>query len=400
MTTQQVRDRSKDVTRRDGWFKLAPGTLLCAVEKGMGLKRGEKVVRLGVIRVKSNTAERLDKLITDPAYGVEEMRREGFPDLDPAEFVRRFNARGIPNHAAVSRIEFEYVGGVMAEASGIAWTRSTFNPWIGCTKVSPGCDHCYAENQDSRKRWGGVVHWGPGVPRMRTSPANWHGPGKWNKQAPSSSLAGRAGFWPVFCASLADVFDNEVDVQWRADLMKLIEDTPNLSWLLVTKRIGNVARMVEEAGDYIDRGEGWQSMWGQGVWPDNVRLMITAVNQEEVDRDVPKLLSIPCKNGISYEPALGPVDWSQWLAANDLHNIDGGPRLDWIIVGGESAQGAPARPFDLAWARSTVQQCTNAGVPVFVKQLGSNSGWPDMRDRAGSDPAEWPDELRVQEFPL
>lgn len=304
----------------------------------------------------------------------------------------------------------------MAEASGIAWTRSTFNPWIGCTKVGPGCDHCYAENQDSRKRWGGVVHWGPGVPRMRTSASNWHGPVKWNKQAPSSSFAGRKGFWPVFCASLADVFDNEVDVQWRADLMKLIEDTPNLSWLLVTKRIGNVARMVEEAGDYIDRGEGWQSMWGQGVWPDNVRLMITAVNQEEVDRDVPKLLALPCKNGVSYEPALGPVDWRQYLHAHWCKLLDLGgtttcdcqPRLDWIIVGGESSQGAPARLFDLDWARSTVVQCKAAGVACFVKQLGSawatpnDSGerLPVKRDRAGADPSEWPADLRVREFPL
>jgi len=110
MTTAQVYAREKDVTRRDGWFKLQPGTLLCGVEKGMGLKLGEKVVRICVIRVKSNTPERLDRLL-DPAYGPEEMRREGFPGLDPAEFVRRFNARGIPNHGLVSRIEFEYQDG-------------------------------------------------------------------------------------------------------------------------------------------------------------------------------------------------------------------------------------------------------------------------------------------------
>jgi len=274
----------------------------------------------------------------------------------------------------------------MAETSQIAWTRSTFNPWIGCTKIGPGCDGCYAEALDKRMKFGGAVHWGPGVPRMRTMPATWSQPVKWNKQAPTSTFAGKKGFWPVFCASLADVFDNDVNPYWRRDLFALIEITPNLSWLLVTKRIGNVRGMMP-------------SHWVSAGFPDHVRLMITVVNQEEADRDISKLLTLPCKNGVSYEPALGPVDWSRWLG----RQCDNGsvPGLDWIIVGGESGQpGHKARSFDVAWARSTVQQCTNAGVPVFVKQLGSNSNWPDMFDRAGTDPAEWPDELRVQEFPL
>ena len=311
----------------------------------------------------------------------------------------------------------------MAEESGIAWTRSTFNPWIGCTKVGPGCDHCYAENQDSRKRWGGVAHWGPGVARMRTGAGNWAGPVKWNKQAPSSEFAGRPGFWPVFCASLADVFDNEVDPAWRQDLWGLVLATPNLSWLLVTKRVGNVARMVP-------------AEWMADGFPANVRLLITVVDQEEADRDVPKLLALPCRNGISYEPALGPVDWWPWLcphahvdwsrgrkrkeptvverkAVIDLLRTSyyqmGGRLIEWIIVGGESAQGAPARPFHLDWGRSTVRQGRMAGVPVFVKQIGSRAqSSPEeavqygqmMRDRAGADPAEWPLDLRVREFPV
>ena len=109
MTTQQVRDRTKDVTRRAGWVKLQPGSLLCAVEKGMGLKLGEKVVRLGVIRVVDVRQERLDALLAGGSYGIEEMRREGFPGLDPAEFVGRFRVRGVPPEKVITRIVFEYV---------------------------------------------------------------------------------------------------------------------------------------------------------------------------------------------------------------------------------------------------------------------------------------------------
>lgn len=332
----------------------------------------------------------------------------------------------------------------MAETSAIAWTKSTFNPWIGCTRVGPGCDHCYAESQDSRKRWGGVVHWGPGVPRMRTSASNWKGPLKWNRDAPESEFAGRRGFWPVFCASLADVFDNEVPSHWRHELFGLIEQTPNLSWLLVTKRIGNVRGMVPAS-------------WLVDGFPANVRLMITVVDQTEADRDIPKLLALPCKNGISYEPALGPVDFVS--AANQVCRHEDGYQeadtgawicrqceeaeemdIEWIIVGGES--GAKARQFRPEWARDTVRQCKAAGVPVFVKQMGANviirndkacgcedsDCWPNrpdgcdpelehephgfqeghqgadcrirLADRAGADPAEWPEVLRVQEFPV
>lgn len=254
----------------------------------------------------------------------------------------------------------------MAIVSGIAWTRSTFNPWIGCTKVGPGCDHCYAENQDSRKRWGGATHWGPGTPRHRTSASNWKQPPTWNRKAQAGE------FWPVFCASLADVFDNEVPDEWRADLFRMIEATPALTWQLVTKRIGNVMRMVPES-------------WRNG-FPPNVWQLATIVDNEELERDGPKLVAVPAVvRGVSYEPALEQVDWSAWL-----------PRINWIIVGGESAQSAPARPFNLAWARDTITQCRRAGVAVFVKQLGSTHG---LKDRAGADPMEWSEDLRVREFP-
>ena len=294
----------------------------------------------------------------------------------------------------------------MAEKTGIAWTRSTFNPWIGCTKIGPGCDHCYAETLDARHKWGGVVHWGAGVPRYRTSEHAWKQPLAWEKKAAAGDKP-----WRVFCASLADVFDNEVSPQWRVDLWALIDATPNLEWLIVTKRVGIVAS--------------WMALWG---WPANARLMITVCNQEEADRDIPKLLALPCKNGISYEPALGPVDWTRISfgkvpmqgaaefreteftinALKGAHSLNW-PGLGWVIVGGESTQGAgKARPFDLTWARSTVAQCKTAGVPVFVKQLGSDAyesqpGFHSesvaLKDRAGADHAEWPEDLRVQESP-
>lgn len=250
----------------------------------------------------------------------------------------------------------------MAELTDISWTHSTFNPWIGCTKVSPGCDHCYAEALDKRHRWGGDTHWGTGKPRKRTSPAYWRQPYTWNKKAAASGQP-----WRVFCASLADVFDNEVPDDWRWELRDLILATPSLTWLLLTKRIG------------LARDKPWLTDHP------NVWIGATIVNQEEADRDVAKLLRTPAaKRFVSYEPALGPVDWSKF------------PGLDWIIVGGESMQGARARYFAVTWAENTIRQARSIQAAPFVKQLGSTVG---MKDRAGADPAEWPEDLRVQEFP-
>ena len=261
----------------------------------------------------------------------------------------------------------------MGEHSSIQWTDHTFNPWIGCTKVGPGCDHCYAEALD--KRWYGGEHWGPGAPRRRTTAANWAKVRRWNREAEAG------GPRRVFCASLADVFDNEVPPEWRADLFDLIRECRALHWQLVTKRVPNVAKMVP------------------ADWPDafpHVILIATVVNQDEADRDVPRLLVTPAaQRGVSYEPALGPVDFRPWFGAGEL---------DWIIVGGESDQPpARARPFDIEWAGQTIQHCAEVGVPVFVKQLGSNIRRDGQRlitkDRAGGDMAEWPRWLQVRQFP-
>lgn len=273
----------------------------------------------------------------------------------------------------------------MAENSGIAWTTHTFNPWIGCTKVGPGCDHCYAEAWNHR--FDGGANWGPGAPRRRTKPQNWSKVRKWQRDWRTAIERGeKPEPVRVFCASLADVFDNEVPQSWRDDLWGLIEECPDLDWIMVTKRVGNVGKMAPR--------------WGCGFGT-NVIVLSTIVNQAEADRDLDKLVRLKVDGiarhvGVSYEPALGPVDWLPWIAAR--------LGLDWIIVGGESTQGgAEARGFELDWAYSTIEQCRGYRVPVFMKQLGSRAGSYGFAyktaDRAGADPSEWPADLRVREFP-
>lgn len=296
----------------------------------------------------------------------------------------------------------------MARETGIAWTDHTWSPWLGCTKVSPGCDHCYAEALDARHKWGGATHWGAGVPRRRTSASYWKQAESWNRAAEKN------GTRPKVFPSLCDPFDNEVPDAWRLDFARLIADTPNLTWLLLTKRIGNVAKMQGADSLLFD------------VMQRNVRLGASVVNQKEADRDITTLLATPAASWfVSYEPALGPVHWQhEWLHRSQpildhcAYAIPENPRIDWIIVGGESSQGGQkARPFNIEWARSTIVQCKAAGVACFVKQLGSKPmEWVDagdeaivnvtttskllsQKDRAGADPAEWPPDLRVQEFP-
>jgi protein gp37 len=222
----------------------------------------------------------------------------------------------------------------MAEVSEISWTDATFNPWIGCTKVSPACDHCYAERDNSRRGW--VPGWGPGIPRRRTK--TWGDPLKWNRKAAESGRPLK-----VFCASLADVFDNEAPQAWRDDLWQLLRETPHLRWILLTKRIGNARKMLP------------------ADWPfPNAGLMATLANQEEWDRDWPKLEATPATwRGVSAEPLLGPIDI-------------GIARPDWIITGGES--GPTRRPLDMDAVRSLRDQCGRNGVTFHHKQNGGFRG--------------------------
>ncbi|MDP1886618.1 phage Gp37/Gp68 family protein [Polaromonas sp.] len=301
--------------------------------------------------------------------------------------------------------------------SKIEWCDHTFNPWIGCTKVSVGtyggCELCYAE-RSTPARVQGVV-WGPGAPRRRTSVGNWVLPRCWNAQHQAFyNEHGRRQ--RVFCASLADVFDNEVDPQWRADLFALIRATPNLDWLLLTKRIGMVLPQLKEAGMHCnstDRGDlaFWIMSWFDGRPPANVWLGATVVNQKEADRDIPKLLATPARvRFLSMEPLLGPVDLTMLnnpgplhqrgafinalrggtygLVPNtgERHRITHGPleSVDWVIAGGES--GPRARPMSIQWARTLRDQCKAAGVPMLFKQWGE---WAPALPRPAETPGRF-----------
>lgn len=222
----------------------------------------------------------------------------------------------------------------MAERTEISWADATFNPWIGCTKVSCACDFCYAERYGNR--FG--VKWG-NHDRRRTSAAYWKQPLAWDRAAEKSGIRRR-----VFCASLADWLDNQVPDEWRDDLANLIEATPNLDWLLLTKRPQNFGK---------------HAPWHDDDVPENVWLGTTVENQEEADRRIPPLLAIGAKvRFLSCEPLLGRIDFrADWLSG-----------LDWIIAGGES--GPHARPMNIEWARHLRDQCQIAGIYFHFKQWG------------------------------
>jgi protein gp37 len=230
----------------------------------------------------------------------------------------------------------------MAERTEIAWADSTLNPWIGCQNVSPGCDHCYAESWSDRFHF---TEWGPHGARRRTSPAKWREPRKWNADAEAFEREhGRRR--RVFCASFADWLDNQAPQAWRADLLALIDATPELDWLLLTKRPENAGKFVPAA---------W---WGRP----NVWFGITAEDQAHFERRWPIAAKIPATiHFVSYEPALGPLDIRRC----------GAPYPDWIIYGGESGSGA--RPAETEWASDVIEQSREVGSAVFVKQLGRNA---------------------------
>lgn len=293
----------------------------------------------------------------------------------------------------------------MADKTEIAWCDSTLNPWIGCTKVGPGCDNCYAEKQDNHRKWT-PEGWGAGKPRKKTSPENWRKPVRWNAETFLECACGWRGaeteLLPpsgahhflrkdkrcpgcgeyegrkparrrVFCASLADVFDNEAPQEWRDELFALMEATPNLDWLVLTKRIGNVGKMIP-------------CRWFE-TWPANVRIGITVVTQKEANRDIPQLLRLNCPNFLSMEPLLEGVDLTRIevkLASGPtayINALAGGVmipgagrvlfarhKIQWVIVGGES--GPEARPMHPEWARVIRDHCEDFGTPYLFKQWG------------------------------
>ena len=315
------------------------------------------------------------------------------------------------------------------EHTKIEWAHDTFNPWRGCEKISAGCKNCYAESLVTRRQ--GLKVWGANAERRIAAESTWQQPLKWNKQAAAAGERRR-----VFCASLSDLFEDyhgpseDQIIKARARLWHLIQNTPALDWLLLTKRPERIAVLLA----------GWMKDWPRHVW-----VGCTAENQECAEERIPHLLKIPAMvRFISYEPALGPIDFDRGRC--DVHDrrfvvtdktdggeycnecaADGGSGelsyghwldncasptqhgINWIIVGGESGQGA--RPFDVRWARRVVVQCRDAQVPVFVKQMGREpfdlevlGGEPRrvpirFADRKGGDMEEWPEDLRVRQLP-
>lgn len=225
----------------------------------------------------------------------------------------------------------------MARDSRIEWTDHTFNPWWGCTKVSPACDNCYAEAWAKRV---GFDIWSVGKPRRHLSDEYWLQPRRWDVAAARSGIRAR-----VFCASMADVFEWKRGLSsTRNRLWKIIEETPHLDWLLLTKRPHLVRRL---------------SPWGER-WPDNVWVGTTVENQKWVDKRLPHLAETPARvRFLSCEPLLDGIDLSPWLACNSVH---------WVIAGGES--GPNARPSDPRWFYKIRDHCMAHDTPFHFKQWG------------------------------
>lgn len=280
----------------------------------------------------------------------------------------------------------------MGKFSNIAWTDHTFNFWIGCTEASAhGCATCYAREQDKRYQWGvpsdvakenraaGIApHWGAGAPRHRTSEANWKKPFVWDAEARQRGIV-----YKVFTSSLSDLFDNEVAPEWRRDAWEVIRATTSLRWIILTKRVPNIRRM-------LPRG------WGNSGFP-NAGLVASVVTQQEMNRDAPRLLSIPARwHGFSMEPQVEHIELPKFSARSGSV---------WVITGGDSAQPTSKvepRPYDVAWARSLIGAGRDSrNVSVFVKQLGAKPiGAPPQTDAyAGENTDDWPADLRVRQFP-
>jgi protein gp37 len=237
----------------------------------------------------------------------------------------------------------------MADKTKIEWADATFNPWIGCTRISGACDHCYAADLAARYGW---VEWGKD--RRRTSPANWKKPLQWDAKAAKTGERPR-----VFCLSLGDWADVEVPRQWRSDLLDLIDRCRNLDWLLLTKR-HTVARKFLPATP----------------WP-HVRIGMTVEDEKAAAMRLPWLAALAHAGWptfVSYEPALGPVDWRPWLERG---------AIGWFIGGGES--GSEARPSHPDWFRAPRDDCAATDVPFLFKQWGA---WATVYDRDRDDP-DW-----------
>lgn len=298
----------------------------------------------------------------------------------------------------------------MGQTTEIAWTDHTFNPWWGCTKVSPGCDHCYAETFSKRV---GLAIWGNDADRRFFGAKHWQEPVKWNKAAEKAGTRAR-----VFCSSMADVFEGLPEQrEHRLRLYQTIIDTPSLDWLLLTKRPGAIRKILER--DLVEADNKlavWILDWLKGRAPANVWLGTTVEDQERADSRIKLLEEMPAVvRFLSMEPLLEHV------------SIEHATGIDWIIVGGESGGGA--RVFDASWAISLLEQSKKIGAAFFMKQLGKkpmlttivppasssmrtaggvltvSRGTVEMTrtlpitDAKGGVLEEWPAAIRVRDFP-
>ncbi|HEU02502.1 hypothetical protein LCGC14_0273910 [marine sediment metagenome] len=251
----------------------------------------------------------------------------------------------------------------MAIDTKIEWADSTFNPWWGCTKISPACDNCYAAA--TAARWGKDV-WGQGVEREKKI-------GTWNEMRKLNRATAQAiddavelhrpqpQMPRVFCASMADVFDAEVAQAWREELWNLIDECGHLVFMLLTKRPGNIRRMLPDR---------WQE---EGI-PERVWIG-TTVESDDYRWRIDELMRVPAAvRFLSVEPMLGPVNLASHLGLGPLPNGEraehGGRGIHWVICGGESGRGS--RPMELAWARDLRDQCVASDTPFFFKQWGQH----------------------------
>ena len=235
----------------------------------------------------------------------------------------------------------------MGQTTKIEWSSHTFNPWYGCQKVSSACVHCYAETMSNRqlhKKKYGVQHlWGPTAMRRIAEDEKWEEPLYWNRQAEKRNTRAQ-----VFCGSMCDVMEDRRDLDApRQRLYQLIEQTPFLDWLLVTKRPENLSKFLPQS---------WRSSPKPNVW-----LMTTCENQECADKRIPELMKVPAVvYGISVEPMLGPITLPQGF-------VDLG-RSGWVITGGET--GCAARPTQEKWLTDLRDQCVSHGVAYVFKKWG------------------------------
>jgi protein gp37 len=259
----------------------------------------------------------------------------------------------------------------MADKSAIEWTDATWNPVTGCTKVSPGCDHCYAERVTER----------------------WQGKGSFNRVVLHEDRLSKPLKWRkprrVFVNSMSDLFHDDVPDAYIAEVFSVMARAPQHTFQVLTKRHGRMRSLLNR-GSFRDNLATWCRPWPLP----NVWLGVSVEDQKWADVRVPALLDTPAAvRFLSCEPLLGPV----WLKAFWLQPTFPGPRINWVIVGGESGPGA--RPMHADWARSLRDRCVAAGVPFFFKQTGSllarDLGMPGKGDK-------WdylPQEFRIRDYP-